>query len=82
MTMRDRLIERREAELVETHSPTRPALEAEHDDPACIALRNALRDPNIPDKAKSLMRQSVAAMVAAWTPETSRPVRVPAEDPR
>jgi hypothetical protein len=67
MTIRDRLIERREAELGERVSTTRPALKAEFDDPACIALRNALNDPRIPDEAKSLMRQSVAAMVAAWT---------------
>jgi hypothetical protein len=67
MSLRGRLIERREAELVETHSPTRPALEAGHDDPSVIALRNALRDDAIPDGAKSLMRQSVVAMVAAWT---------------
>lgn len=71
MTIRDRLIERRMAELVEIRSPTRPALTAEFDDPACIALRNALRDDAIPDEAKDLMRQSVAAMVAAWTPKES-----------
>jgi hypothetical protein len=67
MSLRGRLIERREAELAEARWPTRPALKAESDDPAVTALRNALRDPRIPDEAKSLMRQSVAAMVAAWT---------------
>jgi hypothetical protein len=67
MTIRDRLIERRDAEHREERWPTRVALKAEFDDPACIALRNALNDPRIPDEAKSLMRQSVAAMVAAWT---------------
>lgn len=66
MSLRGRLIERRESELAETSWPTRPALQAESDDPACIALRAALVDQTIPDEAKDLMRQSVATMVAAW----------------
>lgn len=69
MSLRDRLVERREAELNAAPLPSRPVEKPQVDDPACIALRNALNNPSIPDEAKRLMRQSVTTMVAAWQPK-------------